>query len=359
MGGAPQSGVPPVDLHKLLGRGPLPIDEKALESQVAGRAILITGAGGSIGRVLTTKLLSWRPARLILVDSHENSLYELQGQLGTDAPLVYRLADVRLGTRLSALVRQERPEIVYHLAAYKHVPLGEENPAEVFGANVLGAFNVLRACADSAVEALVYPSTDKAVDPPSTYGASKRLVELLLTAHGRGGGSPRIGIVRLVNAVGAQGGVIRLFARQIAECKPLTLTHERMNRYWISMEEAALVVAQTAFLRQSPAIVVPDSGPALRLTTMAQRLATLLRPEAEPSFRFTGLRLGERLEEYLHRTDEQIEPDEVTGLLRVGDLGASRPDLPSVVAAIGQMAELYTSGQDGELRQMLFDFVRQ
>ncbi|MCL5111009.1 MAG: polysaccharide biosynthesis protein [Chloroflexi bacterium] len=354
-GGTPAVGI---DLHQLLGRAPLPIDKARLQALFAGRRVLVTGAGGSIGSSLAACLRDWGVARLVLVDSHENSLYELRGQLGSAARLAYRLCDVRLGARVWALLLAERPEVVFHLAAYKHVPLGEENPAEVFGANVLGTLNVLRAAAGAEVERLVYPSTDKAVEPPSVYGASKRLIELLLLAHAREEALPRVGIVRLVNAVGAQGGVIRLFSRQLRLGLPLTLTHERMTRYWISIEEAALSVAQAACLRDSPAIVVPDSGPAVALTTVAQRLASLLRPGAEPQSRFTGLRPGERLEEYLTRADESLELSEQPGVLRVVETGGKRPDLAAVLAAVERLQRLFEKGEDERLREEMFSFVR-
>lgn len=347
-----------VDLHRLLEREPLPIDREAIQARLAGRTALVTGAGGSIGACLSGLLEGWGLRQVVLVDNHENSLYEVRGRLGTSPRLVYRLVDVRLGSRLAALVADCRPDVVFHLAAYKHVPLGEENPAEVFGANVLGALNVLRAAVAAGVGTLVYPSTDKAVDPPSAYGASKRLVELLLGAHAREVGRPRVGIVRLVNAVGAQGGAIRLFARQIRDGLPLTLTHERMTRYWISIEEAALAVAQAACLPESPAMIVPDSGPTIRLTAIAQRLAALLRPGYDPEYRFTGLRPGERLEEHLVRSDEALAPSNFPGVLLIREGATARASLAETVATIERLRRLFEAGKDEALRRELFVFVR-
>lgn len=347
-----------IDLHDLLGREPLPIDQAGIQAHLAGRTALVTGAGGSIGRCLSARLHEWGLRQVVLVDSHENSLYELRGQLGPSARLQYRLADVRFGSRVAALLREYHPDVVFHLAAYKHVPLGEENPAEVFGANVLGTLNVVRAAAAAEVTTLVYPSTDKAVDPPSVYGASKRLIELLLCAQAREVGRPRVGIVRLVNAVGAQGGVIRLFAGQIRDGVPLTLTHERMTRYWISLEEAALAVAQAACLDESPATIVPDSGSSIRLTAVAQRLAALLRPGYHPDYRFTGLRPGERLEEYLTRSDEALAPSGHPGVLLVRGDYAALPSLAETLGTVERLRRLFDAGEDASLRQELFAFVQ-
>ncbi len=350
-------GAPPeVDLHRLLGRPPLPIDEKRLAAFLAGKRILITGAGGSIGSCLSARLLTWGAGETVFLDSHEHSLYDLQGRLGCGDGRVYRLADVRDAGKMRRLLSRHRPQVVFHLAAYKHVPLGEQNPDEVVVANVVGTLNVLRAAAEAGVETFVYPSTDKAVYPPSVYGASKRTVELLLRAFTREVGRPCCTIVRLVNAVGAQGGVIRVFARQIAAGGPLTLTHEGMTRYWISIDEAALAVAAAACAGE-PLVLVPDVGPAVRLTTVAKRLQALLRPGAPLKIEVVGLRPGERLAEALVRDDEALVPGPCPGVLAVRDLGAPRPSLAEVLAAVDRLRQLAAEGDDEGLRRFLGAFV--
>ncbi|MHB9091688.1 MAG: SDR family oxidoreductase, partial [Chloroflexota bacterium] len=171
-----------VDLHQVLRRPPLPIDRGALARSLSGRRVFVTGAGGSIGACLAGMLRECGVAELVLLDNHEPSLYDLQGRLGATPNVVYHLADVRNAGKIGRLVATHRPDVLFHLAAYKHVPLGEENPDEAFAANVLGALNVVRAAITAGVATLVYPSTDKAVYPPSVYGATKRTVELLLRA---------------------------------------------------------------------------------------------------------------------------------------------------------------------------------
>jgi len=343
-----------LDLHRLLGRAPLPIDEAALAGSLAGRRVLVTGAGGSIGSHLARKLKGWGVGELALVDNHENSLYELQVALGTGGPLHYRLADVRRADSVRRLLLHHRPEVVFHLAAYKHVPLGEENPGEVFVANVLGTLNLLQAAAEAGVASLAYPSTDKAVYPPSVYGASKRAVELLLRAFTRADGRPRCVVLRLVNAVGAQGGVIRLFARQIAAGLPLTMTHEGMTRYWISMEEAALLVAQAACAAPGIETIAPDVGPAIRLTAVARRLHELLRPDAPFEVTVTGMRPGERLAEILVRDDERLAPCPHPGVLAVRDLAESRPSWSEMLAAVARLERHLAEGDEEGLRADLF-----
>lgn len=347
-----------IDLHRLLGRAPLPIDEAAIAAAVAGKRVLVTGAGGSIGTRLVERLRAWGAETLALVDNHENSLFELQNHLGGGERLAFHLADVRDFGKLRRLFARHRPQMAFHLAAYKHVPLGEDNADQAFAVNVLGTRNVLDAAAEAAVDMLVYPSTDKAVYPPSVYGATKRVVELLLRAFAAEVAGPRCAAVRLVNAVGAQGGVIRVFARQIVEGRPLTLTHEGMSRYWISLDEAALVVAQTGCVDARWALLVPDIGPAVRLTTVARRLQAMLRPGCEPAFRIIGMRPGERLGETLARDDESLERGPFPGLLAVRDRGPARPSLAEMRAAVAELERLGASGDEEGLRRELFALVR-
>lgn len=341
------------DLHRVLAREPLPIDTATIAGQVVGRRALLTGAGGSIGTALAALLVRWGVGELVAIDNHEHSLYELQNQLGRQPGITYYLADVRRPERLNRLFGRHRPEVVIHLAAYKHVPLGEENPEEVFVANVLGTLNVARAAAEAGAQVIAYSSTDKAVYPPSVYGATKRVVELALRAFSRERGGPRCGIVRLVNAVGAQGGVIRIFARQILAGQPLTVTDEGMTRFWISVEEAAQLVAQAACLAPGIDMIVPAVGPATRLTAVAHRLQALLRPEASPSFVVTGMRPGERLHELLRREDESLAACRHPGVLAVQDL-AARPRFAEVEAAVAGLAEMAAAGDDVGLRRGLF-----
>jgi FlaA1/EpsC-like NDP-sugar epimerase len=224
-------------------------------------------------------------------------------------------------------------------------------------ANVLGALNVARAAGEAGTEVLAYSSTDKAVYPPSVYGATKRIVELTLRAFARELGRPRCNLVRLVNAVGAQGGVIRIFARQILAGQPLTVTDEAMTRYWISIEEAALLVAQAACLEPEIDLIVPDVGPPSRLTAVAQSLQQILCPQAPLSFVITGMRPGERLHELLFREDERLEPCAHPGVLRVRDFAGERCRMADVLTAVARFEAFAAEGDEEGLRRALFAFV--
>ncbi len=355
--GQPTGETPTLDFHELLGRPPLPIDIAAVARRLVGKRILVTGAGGSIGSCLVDRVSGWQPAELVMLDNYEHSLYDLQTRLGRQAPHAYYLADVRDGAKMRRLFARHRPEVVIHLAAYKHVPLGEENPCETTAVNVLGTLNVVQAAAEAGVGTLVYTSTDKAVYPPSVYGATKRAVEILLRAYEAQMGGPRCVVVRLVNAVGAQGGVIRVFARQIMAGEPLTLTHEGMTRYWMSMDEAAQIAAQAACVDDPVRMVVPDVGPPVRLTAVAQRMQELLRPEAKLAVTITGMRPGERLAEKLIRDDEALVACSHPGLRVVQDHGGPRPTLAETLEAVVQFAGRIDEGDDEGLRRALFDFV--
>lgn len=348
-----------LDLHLILERAPLPFAVDRLRASIAGKRVLVTGAGGSIGSSLARLLVEWEADAVTLVDNHEHSLYHLQGTLGRAVNLRYYLADIRTPNRIARIIAERRPEVVFHLAAYKHVPLGEENPSEVFTTNVIGTRNVLRAAADGGVRTLAFSSTDKAVYPPSVYGATKRAVELMLLAFGREQAQTRCGLVRLVNAVGAQGGVIRLFADQLLAGEALTVTDERMTRYWISIEEAALLVAQAACSVAEASLIVPDVGPPLPLTAIVERLHRLLCPETRYKVRVTGLRPGERLHELLLREDETAVDYGAPAVRAVSDLPAvHRPSFAEIATHVEELQRCVELGDDDSLRRHLFDLAR-
>lgn len=351
-------GARDVDLYRLLGRPRLPIDEPYLARELAGKRVLITGAGGSIGTRLATKLLDWQVSEAVLLDNHEHSLYELGLRLPETPGRHLYLADVRQGRRLRTIFERHRPEVVFHLAAYKHVPLGEANPGEVFSVNVLGALAAARAAHATGAGRFVYTSTDKAVYPPSVYGAGKRMVELLLLGLRDEQPDTNWTVVRLVNAMGAQGGVIKLFARQIAGGRPLTITHEGMTRYWISIEEATLLVAMAACMEDGPAMVAPDAGDPIPLTVIAQRLRDLVRPGSELAFTVTGLRPGERLEERLIRDDEEILPASQPGVVEIRRRARPGRSFDQLASQVGGLEDLAERGDEGTLRRRLFELVR-
>jgi FlaA1/EpsC-like NDP-sugar epimerase len=342
--------------EELLERPAVQFAGTELADRLAGRRILVTGAGGSVGSALADLLASLRPAELVLVESHEPSLFHLRARLLAAQPSVcYRwtLADVRDERKLAAVFGQSRPEIVFHLAAYKHVPLAEENLDQVLAVNVLGTVGLVQQAARSGVEMLVYPSTDKAVNPPSIYGATKRVVERYLAEVAREHFGPAIRLVRLVNVFGTQGSVIETFTRQILAGQPLTITDPRMTRYWMTMAEAAGLLAWTT-TTETPGPFILAVGEAAPLEVTARRLSRLLRPDVDPAIRYVGIRPGERLHEELAYPYETLEPCPHPGVRAIRDTrgpGASASDLPH---QLGVLAEQLHDLAQPELRRLVF-----
>ncbi|HLZ10438.1 MAG TPA: SDR family NAD(P)-dependent oxidoreductase, partial [Chloroflexota bacterium] len=222
----------------LLDRPEFALPPGQLDSVIGGKTILVTGAGGTVGRELVGLLLKGRPASLVLLDSHEASLARLISDVESgdksDTVLSFVLADVRDRKKVDATFRRYRCDIVFHLAAYKQVPLAETNIDQVLDVNVLGTSNVFERAADHGVSTFTFPSTDKAVNPFGLYGASKRIVERYLTSFAGTGTGPTVRVARLVNVFGSQGSVAEIFARQIERGQPIGITDIQMDRYWIT-----------------------------------------------------------------------------------------------------------------------------
>jgi FlaA1/EpsC-like NDP-sugar epimerase len=343
----------PFSQEELLGRpAPGPLDLAGVEEQIAGRRVAVTGAAGSVGTPLARLLLDLRPAELLLIDHHEQSLFRLRQALGPSpaAPVRWALADVRDRRKLDRLFRAGPPDVVFHLAAYKHVPLGEENPDQTVDVNLAGIRAMIETSAEHGATRFVYPSSDKAVSPPSLYGATKKIAEALTLAAGEQFATG-LSVARFVNIVGTRGSVIETFCAQVAAGEPLTLTDPGMTRYWITMPEAVRLLLRTACHPDSGAVFLPDSGPAVNLAEMAAHLARLLAPD-RPDYpiRFIGMRPGERMHEILLSHTETAEQSEYPGILRVR---SSRPPLPgysSLSGAVDELLEVAFSGDDGAIR---------
>ena len=304
---------PPPEL--LLDRPEFGGDIQCAAGFVHDRRALITGAAGSIGWPLAHTLLGAGPARLILLDHHEHSLFSLERALGPRPSVSFELADVRDEPHLRRIFDEQRPEIVIHLAAAKHVPYGERFPEGAVASNVLATEAILRLSDSAGVETLVYPSSDKSVQPPSVYGATKRIAEALVQAAAL---NRRWVVLRYVNIIGTRGSVIETFTDQVLGDRSLSVTDERMTRYWISMDEAiwsALMAAQCAAPGE---VVMPACGEPLPLIETARRLAGWYRPERVPyPISRTGIRPGERLHEILLSPNESFAHGPAPGLRSV------------------------------------------
>ena len=351
-----------IDWDGLLDRPRVPTDDAALAVAFEGRRVLITGAAGSLGRELSLCVAAYGPAALTLVDSHEPSLFALRGRLLEAHPAVethFRLTDVRSRRKVAALFAARRPEVVYHLAAYKHVPWAEEDPAEYVEANLSGGLIVAREAARAGVARLIYPSTDKAVNPPSLYGATKRINEALLRETAAGSGT-RVAVARFVNVLGSQGSVGPTFARQIAAGRPLSVI-PGMTRYWIAPHHATLLLAYAAgpAFTDPYSVLLPDALPAVPVAEIARRVWRQLRPEGgEPPLAPIDPRPGERLHEELVGGEERYEGAPYPGVLRVRGMAPPPPGSP-VAADIDELLAAVAAGADGaELRARTLAWAR-
>jgi FlaA1/EpsC-like NDP-sugar epimerase len=309
-----QPGPPPADL--LLGRPEFSGDLRQAADVVRGRRILITGAAGSLGSPLAQRLLSAGPERLVLLDHHEHSLFSLERALGVGhVELHFELADIRDTLRIARVFDQHQPDVVLHLAAAKHVPYGERFPEGAVGVNVVATRTLLQLAHAAGTAVFVYPSSDKSVQPPSLYGATKRIAEALVqvSAHER-----RWAVVRYVNIVGTRGSVIETFTQQILAERPLSITDDRMTRYWISMDEAIWCMLMAAQCSTPGEIVMPACGEPLPITETARRLAGWYLPQRVPyPILHTGIRPGERLHEVLLSSNETFVEGRASGLRSV------------------------------------------
>ncbi len=294
-----------VQIEDLLRREPVRIDAVAVTELLRGKRVLVTGGGGSIGSELCRQILCCEPARLIALGHGENSIFEIVEELRTAYPhdasrIVPVIAGIRFPERIRCVFEEQRPEIVFHAAAHKHVPLMEENPGEAITNNVMGTRIVVNAALATGVERFVLISTDKAVNPTNIMGASKRAAELLVYQAARRSGKPYVA-VRFGNVLGSRGSVLHTFRRQIAAGGPVTVTHPEMRRYFMTIPEAVQLVLQAAVLGRGGEVFVLDMGEPVKIVDLARDLIELsgLKVGRDIDIRFVGLRPGEKLFEEL------------------------------------------------------------
>jgi FlaA1/EpsC-like NDP-sugar epimerase len=302
-----------IELEDLLGRAPVQLDVAGLSAMISGQTVLVTGAGGSIGSELCRQLARLGAARLVCVDVSEYAIYQLEQELREAHPQmrgVYYTANVREADRLDAIVARERPSVMFHAAAYKHVPLMEElNEIEAVRTNVLGTLNAARVAGAQGVRRFVMVSTDKAVNPTNVMGASKRLAELVVQGVAASFPATEYVSVRFGNVLGSSGSVVPLFTAQIARGGPITVTHPEIVRYFMTIPEAAQLVLQAGLMGRSGQIFVLDMGEPVRIAELARLLIRLSgRTEQEIPITYTGLRPGEKLYEELLADDETTLP---------------------------------------------------
>lgn len=318
----------PIAIEDLLGRPQTPLDREAMAALIAGRRVLITGAGGSIGSELVRQVAGFGPAALALVENSEFALYTIDMEMANRHPKVSRravIADVRDRDRIRALLTEFRPELVFHAAALKHVPMVEANVCEGLLTNAVGTRNLADACRETGVRTMVLISTDKAVNPTNVMGASKRIAEIYCQALDLAGHeteTTRFVTVRFGNVLGSTGSVVPLFQRQLAAGGPLTVTHPDMQRYFMTIREAVELILEASAIgsrghEQEGKIFVLDMGEPVRIVDLARQMIRLagFRPDEDVKIEITGLRPGEKLFEEIFHGAEAPVPTPYAGLL--------------------------------------------
>jgi len=337
-----------INIEDLLGRAQVATDIEEIRAVVGGATVLITGAGGSIGSEIAKQVAELGPGRLVLLDHDETHLHDVNGQLGGSAEL--DLTDIRDRGRIASLMRDLRPDVVFHAAAHKHVPLLEAQPTEAVRTNVLGTFNVVAAAAEAQVDRLVFISSDKAVRPSNVLGYSKWLGEQLVLLLAPAGS--RWCSVRFGNVLGSRGSVIPTFARQISEGGPVTVTDPRMTRFFMSVRESVQLVLQASTLSEGGEIFMLDMGEAVNILELAERMVRLSGHQVgtEIPIRFSGRRPGEKLAEDLQNPEEQAHPTRHPSIVR---LTATRIDAEKLDKSTSELEHLVAERLDDEATRLM------
>lgn len=299
-----------VRLEDLLGREPVELNPDEISNYLQHQVVLVTGAGGSIGSELCRQIARFGPAKLLLLGNEENGIFEISLELGRLFPelaTVSLIADIRDRQRMAAIMGEYRPAVIFHAAAHKHVPLMEQNPSEALKNNILGTKNVAECALEAEAKHFILISTDKAVNPTSVMGATKRVAELLIQGYNRFGHT-RFAAVRFGNVLGSRGSVVPIFLDQIRAGGPVTITHPDMERFFMTIPEAAQLVIQAGALAQGGEIFVLDMGKPVKIVDMAMDLIRLagLEPGKDIPIVYTGIRSGEKLYEELLTAEEEL-----------------------------------------------------
>lgn len=303
-----------IHIEDLLGRDPIQIDMTGIGADLAGKTVLVTGGGGSIGSELCRQLADYPIARLIIFDIYENNAYEIQQELCREKPeldLVTLIGSVRDEQRLNGIFETYHPDIVYHAAAHKHVPLMEDSPCEAVKNNIFGTLNTAKAAARYGASRFVLISTDKAVNPTNVMGASKRVCEMIVQTMDRHSDTDFVA-VRFGNVLGSNGSVIPLFKKQIEKGGPVTVTHKDILRYFMTIPEAVSLILQAGTFAEGGEIFVLDMGEPVRIDDLARRMIRLsgFEPDEDIPIVYTGLRPGEKLFEELLMNEEGLRKTE-------------------------------------------------
>ena len=342
-----------VEVQDLLGRAPIRVNLEEIFRYIGGKVVLVTGGGGSIGSELCRQIAKSKPQQLVIFDVYENNLYDIQLELKRDLPelnLVALVGSVRNTKRIESVMDTYRPDIVFHAAAHKHVPLMEDSPNEAIKNNVLGTYKTATAAARAGVKKFVLISTDKAVNPTNIMGASKRLCEMVVQMMNRRSETDFVA-VRFGNVLGSNGSVIPLFKKQIAAGGPVTVTHPDIIRYFMTIPEAVSLVLQAGYYAKGGEIFILDMGQPVRIADMARNLIRLsgYEPDVDIKIVYTGLRPGEKLFEELLMKEEGLQSTD-NHLIHIG-----RPIEMNDEQFIADLEELRRAceGESGDIKEIV------
>jgi len=335
-----------VQVEDVLGRDPVRVEIDRVGAYLSGRVVLVTGAGGSIGSELCRQIARVKPRRLLLVDNGENNLFEIRRQLEDErhfGNLTAILADCKDATRMEQLFQEEKPSVVFHAAAYKHVPLMEENPVEAVQNNAVATRIVAAAAGKAGAERFVLVSTDKAVTPTTVMGASKALAEWAVEAAQNRFRNTRYAAVRFGNVLGSSGSVVPIFRRQIAAGGPVTVTDERMTRYFMTIPEAVQLIIRSGDLTTGGEVYVLEMGDPVKIVDLARNMIRLSgkEPGVDIAVEIVGRRPGEKIHEELFELDESPQP---TPAEKIVAAVRPRPDPDWVESAFARIEELVYGG---------------
>ncbi len=347
-----------VDIEDLLGRDPVELDLASIAAQLSGKRVMVTGAGGSIGSEMCRQIARFKPKRLILVEQAENNLFEIDRELRRtfdDLKVVPYVADVCDAARVRFVIEREQPIAIFHAAAHKHVPMMEINPGEAIKNNIIGTRTVADAATENGVAKMVMISTDKAVNPTSVMGCSKRVAELYVQQLSSRGPTQFV-TVRFGNVLGSSGSVVPIFRNQIARGGPITVTHPDMMRYFMTIPEASQLVLQAGVMGTGGEIYVLDMGDPIKIVNLARDMITLsgLRPDVDIEIQFTGPRPGEKLIEELAIAGENVSR---TKHAKIGIWKHKPEDFDRICAGIARLVAVADLDNPEAIRSQLKDVV--
>lgn len=355
-----------ISIEDLLGRGEIHLEQHEVSSYLCDRVVCVTGAGGSIGSELCRQIMRFRPKQLVMIDINENNLYMLEqefyrsqrhGKVDSGIKMVSLIVSIRDEAALHQVFEQYHPEVVFHAAAHKHVPLMETRPQEAIKNNVFGTHHVIRACIANRVSRFIMISTDKAVNPTNVMGATKRMTEMLLQAYGDNGVT-KMAAVRFGNVLGSNGSVIPIFKEQIAEGGPITITDKRIIRYFMTIPEAAQLVLQAGFYADKGEIFVLDMGEPVKILDLAEKMIRLsgYKPYEDIDIVEIGLRPGEKMYEELHLYGETATKTKNNLISKINVMQITKAQVEEKLSLLSQALSEEHDKQD--YRELMLELIQ-